>query len=177
MGKNVIYELWDNGYLYIKGSGPIEDKRMGFIRYDERYYYDEEWYVRNGMTLSDRKRYWEDDYLTKEFCNSIKYVIIDEGITELGSYTLNQLDSISFYQLPSTLDPSTLYTGAGEYIEMFQCGSHSIAEIHGWWEGRKFVLYDVYPDSVFGSMWNSCREKRPQGSTFLEMYGDQIIWE
>lgn len=73
MGDNVTFEFWDNGYLYVKGTGAT---------WDQNFYFDD---------------FWSDFYL------NIDNVIIEEGITYLGNFIFNWIDSISCWEFPQSI--------------------------------------------------------------------------
>lgn len=73
MGDNVTFEFWDNGYLYVKGSGAT---------WDRNFYFDD---------------FRSDFYLT------IDKIIIEEGITYLGNFIFNWIDSVSYSEFPQSI--------------------------------------------------------------------------
>lgn len=103
-GSNVTYEFWDNGYLYIKGKGKIldrgelfnwdsytDDYDTGFLNMREQaagmdkstafFQYPEVW---EQIRSSNSKIGKEVD----AFLDSIKYVVVEDGITYLASGAL-----------------------------------------------------------------------------------------
>lgn len=74
MGDNVTFEFWDNGYLYVKGTGATWDK--------------------NYVTFLD--------FRNEPYCNT-HTVIVEEGITYLGDYVFNEMNNVSYYRLPKSL--------------------------------------------------------------------------
>lgn len=76
MGKNVTYEFWDNGYIYVKGSGKGDDQSELF---DWEYTMNLNW----------------------EFYSSMKYLIVEEGITYLGKHAHTSASEI---WLPKSLE-------------------------------------------------------------------------
>lgn len=73
MGDNVTFEFWDNGYLYVKGSGATWDNDWTFMAFRGEQY------------------------------SKTHTVIVEEGVTYLGDFIFNDLDKISYYKLPKTL--------------------------------------------------------------------------
>lgn len=67
MGNDVIYEFWDNGYLYIRGSGMVSDKSELF----------------NLTTFGEGN----SNPVDKELLLTTEYVVVEEGITYLGNYS------------------------------------------------------------------------------------------
>ena len=84
MGDNVTFEFWDNGYLYIKGTGPTYD-------------YD-----------------WDFILVRGEQYSTIHNVIVEEGITYLGNgiFYSDDLGEMTYISLPKTLT-AVGYTGGG----------------------------------------------------------------
>lgn len=82
MGDNVTFEFWDNGYLYVKGSGAT---------WDQNFYFDD---------------------FEGEFYQTISKVKVEEGITYIGKFTLNWMNSISYWEIPKSLT-SVGNTGGG----------------------------------------------------------------
>lgn len=85
MGDNITYEFWDNGYLYVKGTGATWDQSFYFTDFEGDFY------------------------------QTIKNVIVEEGVTELGKNSLKFLWNISYWSLPRSLAgvKSTGGTGIG----------------------------------------------------------------
>lgn len=65
MGDNVTYEFWDNGYLYINGSGKTWNKGEFFC-----------WDVWNEKGFV---------CLSRDFVKTIQYVVVEDGITRVTS--------------------------------------------------------------------------------------------
>lgn len=82
MGDNVTFEFWDNGYLYVKGTGAT---------WDQNFYFDD---------------------FEGEFYQTINKVKVEEGITYIGKFTLNWMNSISYWEIPKSLT-SVGNTGGG----------------------------------------------------------------
>lgn len=85
MGDNVTFEFWDNGYLYIKGTGPT---------------YDYEW----DFTLVRGEQY-----------STIHNVIVEEGITYLGMnvFRSDDLGEMTYISFPKTLTAVAYNTAGG----------------------------------------------------------------
>lgn len=73
MGDNVTFEFWDNGYLYVKGSGATWDYEYTFMDF------------------------WDEPH------SNTTTVIVEEGITRLGDFVFNGLFQVTYYKLPKTL--------------------------------------------------------------------------
>lgn len=73
MGDDVTFEFWDNGYLYVKGTGATWDMEWSF------------------------NDFWAEPYVNTHS------VIIEEGITYLGEEVFNGLDFITYFSLPKSL--------------------------------------------------------------------------
>lgn len=86
MGDNVTYEFWDNGYLYVKGSGAIPNQ-------SELWGLGQKYYYPNSYTLAEK----------------MHTVIVEEGITYFGKYCFSGVPADVEWFLPKT------YTGGEEY--------------------------------------------------------------
>ena len=73
MGDNVTFEFYDNGYLYVKGTGATWDKSFYFDDFDGDFY------------------------------QTIENVVIEEGVTYIGNFSLNWMSGISYWKLPKSL--------------------------------------------------------------------------
>ena len=132
MGDNVNFEFWDNGYLYVKGTGATWDK--------------------NYVTFLD--------FRTEPYCNT-HTVIIEDGITYLGTSIFNELNKVSYYSLPKTL--TTISSNTGGYsgnektiIEGFYDGKAVTLKIEGTGNPGQFYsiienakLYEEYYPGMF----------------------------
>lgn len=74
VGGNIYYEFWDNGVMYVKGSGAISNQSELFVLWSS-------YYNPNAYTIVD----------------SIHTVIIEEGITSIGKRALNGLQAADWY--------------------------------------------------------------------------------
>lgn len=85
MGDNVTFEFWDNGYLYVKGTGATYD-------------YD-----------------WDFVLVRGEQYSTIHNVIVEEGITYLGDFVFhsNDMDELTYFKLPKTLTGVGNIAGGG----------------------------------------------------------------
>ena len=159
MGENVMFEFWDNGYLYVKGNGAMWDKPFGYQWYDIGYY------DYNAMP------YPQEHQFPKEFCDSIAHIIIEEGITEIGSYVFGELKYVSDVKLPSTIDIGTLYTGSGQYIEGYASGLtdyYCRQDVYGYYEGSVFLIRQTSFNAVCRALYRG---------NFLEQYEELIEWQ
>ena len=110
-------EYWDNGSIYIKGTGKVG--------YSENSY--------KGESL--------DEYLGK---NIFKSIYFEEGITNANSSTLGKIiipnDNGLEYFLPSTMDITTLtrYGNTGMSIDFCKVNNDDI--IHGYYNGNPVTL-------------------------------------
>ncbi len=104
MGDNVTFEFWDNGYLYVKGTGAT---------WDQNYYFEDFRPDRAG-----------------EFYRTIEKVKVEEGVTYIGKFTLNWLDSISYWEVPKTLTSVGNTWGGGDGPVVF----------HGYFEGMPITV-------------------------------------
>lgn len=82
MGEDIVFEFWDNGYLYIKGTGKTYDQK-------ESYHWDE---ARNSSGS-----------LPKEFLQTLKHLVVEEGVTYLGRSVFNDLPTFETAELPESL--------------------------------------------------------------------------
>ena len=73
MGANVTFEFWDNGYLYVKGTGATWDKEWNFC-----------------------------EFRNEPYCNTHS-VVVEEGITRLGTGVFNFLGNVRYYEFPNSL--------------------------------------------------------------------------
>ena len=79
MGESTTIEFWDNGYVYVKGTGRVDDKYEMF-----------NWKRELHIQITGENS-WYGSPMVKEveaFLDSIEYLIIEDGITYLGSNTL-----------------------------------------------------------------------------------------
>ncbi len=85
MGDNVTFEFWDNGYLYVKGTGATYD-------------YD-----------------WDFVLVRGEQYSTIHNVIVEEGITYLGEgvFQSDDLGKLTYFSFPKTLTSIGYSTGGG----------------------------------------------------------------
>jgi len=108
MGNNVTFEFWDNGYMYIKGTGKTYDMGWGF-----------QWKRAEGPN-AEYAPY--PGYFSEEFLSSIKHLVVEEGITYLGNYTLFHLNDFDTITLPSTLTSiSSSMSGGGTKVLTGYC--------------------------------------------------------
>lgn len=73
MGDNVIFEFWDNGYLYVKGTGATWDKEWNFGAFERAPYKD------TGT------------------------IIVEEGVTYLGDHVFHSFSNVTLFDFPKTL--------------------------------------------------------------------------
>lgn len=90
MGDNITYEFWDNGYLYVKGTGATWDQSFYFTDFEGDFY------------------------------QTIKNVIIEEGVTAFGDRSLAWISSVSYWKVPKTLVAAGLNNGGGDMVT-FDC--------------------------------------------------------
>ncbi len=88
MGDNVTFEFWDNGYLYVKGTGAT---------WDQNYYFEDFRPDRGG-----------------EFYQTIHNIIVEEGITYLGNFIFKHIDSVSYWEFPKSLTSIGNTTGGSK---------------------------------------------------------------
>lgn len=100
MGDNVTFEFWDNGYLYVKGTGAT---------WDQNFYFDD---------------------FGGEFYQTINKVKVEEGITYIGKFTLNWMNSISYWEIPKSLTSVGNTGGGGLGPVVF----------HGYFEGVSITI-------------------------------------
>ena len=150
MGDSIVFEFWDNGYLYVKGSGATRDEEplfdwTSFLRED-------------GFPLTD------------EYLDTLQYLVVDEGVTRLGNYVF---DGISFpYQergfkevwLPSTLTDLELCSASPRMV--------AGGVIHGYQDGNPVTLtYQQGGDlGMFFEYVNNKKDER-------ERHKISIAWE
>lgn len=82
MGDNVTLEFWDNGYLYVKGSGKMWNKTDIFHLYST---------------------YQNEEGVLREICDTITHVVVEEGITYIGNQNFLGIGDVEEVWLPSTL--------------------------------------------------------------------------
>jgi hypothetical protein len=82
MGDNVWLEFWDNGYLYVKGSGKMWNKTDIFHLYST---------------------YQNEEGVLREVCDTITHVVVEEGITYIGNQNFLGIGDVEEVWLPSTL--------------------------------------------------------------------------
>lgn len=84
MGDNVTFEFWDNGYLYVKGTGAT---------WDMSEYFDDfgDWDIADGS------------HKDGTFYKTIDVIVVEEGITHLGRYIFSWLGPDDIY-LPKSLE-------------------------------------------------------------------------
>ncbi|MCH5273797.1 MAG: leucine-rich repeat protein [Lachnospiraceae bacterium] len=88
VGANIYYEFWDNGVMYVKGSGAISNQSELFSLWEA---YDNP----NAYMIAD----------------SLHTVIIEEGITSIGRYALNGLRKTEEWYLPKSFVRADEYCG------------------------------------------------------------------
>ncbi len=108
MGNNITYEFWDNGVMYVKGNGNVPDQ-------SELFLLDMEYWNPKGYLLA----------------KTTHTVIVEEGITRLGSYCLNGLFGEKELYLPTTLIECE--SGGGESIYGYYKGKKFTAKASGYW--------------------------------------------
>ena len=83
MGDNVWLEFWDNGYLYVKGTGKMWNKSDIFCLYSS---------------------YQNEEGVLREVCDTITHVVVEEGITYIGNQNFLGIGKVEECWLPSTLE-------------------------------------------------------------------------
>lgn len=88
MGDNVTFEFWDNGYLYVKGTGATYDYGWDFL-------------VARGEQYA-----------------KIHNVIVEEGITYLGNFVFNSfdMDELTYFEFPKSLTGAGNTAGGGKGV-------------------------------------------------------------
>ena len=82
-GKNATWELYKDGTLYIKGTGAMTD-------------YDFDYNTETKVTITNVP--WYATHLS-----SIKKIVIESGITQVGAYSFMDCDAVTEVELPDTL--------------------------------------------------------------------------
>lgn len=117
MGDNVTFEFWDNGYLYVKGTGATWDKEWNFCEFRDTPY------------------------------NKTKIVVVEEGVTYLGDHclawlepkeihfpeSLSKLGNIGTWATIHGVRDGRKYVAKGGYIYTFfeYFENESLASEHG----------------------------------------------
>lgn len=130
-GSDVTYEFWDNGYLYIKGKGKILDRGelFNWVSYRDQHNTGFEDFTTKLAGISEdvaRQQYpevWDqmlsgNSKLSQEaraFRNSIKYVVVEDGITYLASGAL----TVKEMWLPKSVTDVAYYTNIS--VETLHC--------------------------------------------------------
>lgn len=123
--KDVTYEFWDNGYMYIKGKGKISDKEWGFDLCSQIGKA-----MLSGYTPAPGENMnQKEDVAGRPFIDTIRYVVVEEGITYLGRYALAGLWEVTECWFPSTL--------TGIHIDSSWTSAYTV---HGYYEGKKVTL-------------------------------------
>lgn len=123
--KDVTYEFWDNGYMYIKGKGKINDKEWGFDLCSQIGKA-----MLSGYTPAPGENMnQKEDAAGRPFIDTIRYVVVEEGITYLGRYALAGLWEVTECWFPSTL--------TGIHIDSSWTSAYTV---HGYYEGKKVTL-------------------------------------
>lgn len=81
-GDDVRWELTCDGVLYFKGTGKMQDLGDQYYGFDPGELAADSWYLRKTQ---------------------VKEVVIEEGITSIGSFAFHMFDNIQKATLPSTL--------------------------------------------------------------------------
>lgn len=131
-GSDVTYEFWDNGYLYIKGKGKILDRgeMFGWVSYRDQHNTGFEDFktklagISEDVAETQYPEVWEQmrtsgSKLSQEACafrDSIKYVIVEDGITYLAS---GRLFTIKELWLPKSVTDVAYYTDF--HTEVLHC--------------------------------------------------------
>lgn len=89
--STITYEFWDNGYLYIKGSGRMEDEVIVTL---------EDGYDTNGKHI-------------KEILPLIRHIVVEEGVTYLGDGSLDGLYNLETVVLPKSF--TYAFNDCGEF--------------------------------------------------------------
>lgn len=111
---DITVEAWDNGYLYVKGTGVL---RKNFSM---------------SYTPQDLKDYWAFDRGVK-----VTHVIVEEGVTELrdfpywASNSYDKRESVIYLEFPSTL--------TGVSVQSFDIHFLNDVEIVGYKDGEKIT--------------------------------------
>lgn len=117
MGDNVTFEFWDNGYLYVKGTGATWDKDWTFCEFRDTPY------------------------------NNTKIVVVEDGVTYLGDHclawlepkeihfpeSLSKLGNIGTWATIHGVRDGRKYVAKGGYIYRFfeYFENESLASEHG----------------------------------------------
>lgn len=120
MGDNVTFDFYDNGYLYVRGTGAMWNEERGFS-----------WLYREQKFGLETLKY---GYFSQEFLNTIDYLIIEEGITEMGSWVFNGLD-FNHIELPKSLKAIEQQIG----INLIDASNQNVY-IHAYLGGKEFTI-------------------------------------
>ncbi|MBP3609482.1 MAG: leucine-rich repeat protein [Lachnospiraceae bacterium] len=152
MGDDVVYEFWDNGYLYVKGTGKIKD--------------NPEIYLWRNIPSDVRKQ--------------MKYYVVEEGITKLGSNCIcSPIEEYWFPESLTSLETNLaslgcvdLCIGMGEVIHMYYEGKPvTVKRI-----GDRYVTINGHTSTrntvSFMDVWETL-----SGEKTAEENGLEITWE
>lgn len=120
MGDNVVFEFWDNGYLYVKGTGKTQSVDDGYS-----WLYREFPFGAQTLVFGT---------FHQEFIDSIDYLVVEEGITEIGEWVFNDFN-FHHIELPSTLKKFKGQVGMGTVD-----ARNKNVYIHGYTDGKEFTV-------------------------------------
>lgn len=137
LGADVTAEFWDNGYLYVKGTGATKDFPWGFQLGDDDY----------------QLHVFPEQYVETQIVELIQYVIVEEGITYLGAQCLWGLGfyaDIRYVSLPSTLkdwgEGLGLHVDTNGVIDLYYEGQKITFTYYGEGAGFFYPMYILYPE-------------------------------
>ena len=151
MGDNVTFEFWDNGYLYVKGSGATWDREWHFMHFSD---------------------YENPNWMTQEFLATITHLIVEEGVTGFGENSMTGISSLEYIEFPSSFDITTLEFASGNTgFKMYATA---------YLDGKKFTLTGkAAKDALAGFDLRAIWEIAIGNTWFYDEYKDEyeLTWE
>lgn len=139
MGDNIYFEFWDNGYLYIKGTGKTYEKSELFDLTED---------------------YQNDNPVNEELCDSIQYMVVEEGVTHIGKnlfIAIGGFEGVKEIWYSKTLIEMNSFINCADDIK-----------IHGYYQGKSVTTKGGQANQFF---------KYLEDSEYAEWHNATIIWE
>lgn len=129
-GDNVTEEIWDNGYVYVKGTGTL--RSVDFI-----------------VPKSENKKIGEALSYVDTSWFTLTHAVIEEGITSLNDSFYRSIKSLVYIELPSTLKTID--------VELFNAvrNPDSDVTVVGYKDGKQ-ITFRVLPGEGLGDAIISC---------------------
>ena len=97
MGANVTFETWDNGYVYVKGTGRCDDQSELFS-----------WVYTLG--------------LEKSFVRTLNRMVVEEGVTYLGKNICLAASNVKEVWLPKSMERVESYGACADVLHCYRDG-------------------------------------------------------